>query len=651
MTKESPTPARPASRWRRPGCLVTLTLVVLLALWLGWTGWQVMGHVRRLQAQVSRLQALAAPGALDKIQPADLLALQPQIAALDDDVQGLARRVRPFMFITPALGWLPKVGPEAAQARPVLDLATNTSAAARLAFDALMPLLTAWQDKQAPGSLTERIIPALALAAPQFAQVSARLEQAAAARRQINTDGFADRTRGLLDRFDAALPLLQTLTRGAALAPALLGADAPRNYLLIAQNNDELRATGGFISGIGILRLDNGRMAADLQDAYSVDDWALPHPDAPAPLAQFMQADVLALRDANWSPDFPTSARVIQGLYQLNKGVAADGVIAFDLDFVQGLVAALEPLTIAGYQEPLTGANVITAMRTIWARPADSEETVTSTGGGSGDDWWIHRKDFMGDLMRATLDKAQSGDLRPAALLFAVKTALDQRHLLISVNDPAVETMLSQSGWNGAIQPGPGDFLALVDSNLGWNKVNPRVDVSLAYTITLQPTGKAHAELVVQYRHTGTTPLTSCVHEARYGNSYEDMLDRCYFNYLRVLVPDGAALMAAAGLEPGSLGATPGERGTVELHGYFVLPPNSTHTVRFVYDLPQKVFQDRRYTLTVQKQAGTRPWPLQVTVKLPAGGPWQVTPTDAQVQAGQVTWQTTVARDRTLIVH
>ena len=110
-------PARPASRWRRPGCFISLALLILLALWLGWTGWQVVGHVRRLQANVAQLQALAAPGALDKVQPADLVALQPQIAALDDDVQGLARRVRPFVFITPALGWLPKVGPEAAQAR------------------------------------------------------------------------------------------------------------------------------------------------------------------------------------------------------------------------------------------------------------------------------------------------------------------------------------------------------------------------------------------------------------------------------------------------------------------------------------------------------------------------------------------------------
>lgn len=648
MTKKSPIPA--AARWRRPGCLLLLALAALLVLWLGWTGWKLYGYARRLQANVGQLQALAAPGALDKIQPADLLALQPQIAALDDDIQGLARTVQPFMFITPALGWLPRIGPEAAQAQPVLALATHTSAAGRLAFDGLTPVLSAWQDKQAAGSLTERIIPALAAAAPQFEQVAARLDMAAAARRQINTTGFSARPQGLLDRFDAALPLLQTLVAGAELAPALLGAEAPRSYLLVAQNNDELRAAGGFISGIGILRLDKGQISADLQDAYSVDNWALPHPDAPAPLARFMQADVLALRDANWSPDFPSSAQVIQGLYQLNKNVGVDGVIAFDLNFVQALVGALEPLNMPGYQRPLTGGNVITAMRTIWAQPLDSETTVTPTSGG-GSDWWKHRKDFMGDLMRATLEKAQGGDIRPGSLLFAIKEALDRRHLLISVNDPAVQALLAESGWNGALQPGSGDFVALVDSNVGWNKVNGRVEQTLAYTVTLSADGAAQAELVVTYHHPAAATLTSCVHEARYGNTYEDMMERCFFDYVRLFAPEGAVLRTTDGLEPGTTGAAPGERGTSEMHGYFVMLPGSTHTVRFVYDLPPQVFQQGGYTLRIQKQPGTRAWPLQVTVRLPADGSWQATPTDAQVQAGLVTWRTTLAQDRSLVVN
>ena len=201
------------------------------------------------------------------------------------------------------------------------------------------------------------------------------------------------------------------------------------------------------------------------------------------------------------------------------------------------------------------------------------------------------------------------------------------------------------------MQPGSGDFLALVDSNLGWNKVNGRVEQTLTYTVTLPANGAAQAELVVQYHHPSTTALTSCIHEARYGNTYEDMMDRCYFNYVRLLTPEGAVLRTADGLESGTLGTAPGERGTTEMHGYFVMLPGSTHTVRFVYDLPQQVFQQGRYTLRIQKQPGTRAWPLQVTVRLPADGPWQATPTDAQVQAGLVTWQTTLAQDRSLVVN
>ena len=79
MTNKSPIPASAAAaRWRRPGCLLLLTLAALLALWLGWTGWQVYGYARRLQASVSSLQALAAPNALDTIQPAETMFYDPR---------------------------------------------------------------------------------------------------------------------------------------------------------------------------------------------------------------------------------------------------------------------------------------------------------------------------------------------------------------------------------------------------------------------------------------------------------------------------------------------------------------------------------------------------------------------------------------------
>lgn len=642
MTDELKTPARAYRRW---GCALGMLLALLLLAWLAWTGWQTFTRVQRLQSNLGALQALADPATLMALQPQDLVGLRTQVQALDDDVQALTRTARPLLFVTPALGWLPKVGPEAAQAAPLLDMASATSGAARLALDALAPALAAWQDETSDQGLLPRLVPALAEAAPQFAQVAEQLTAAAAARARLDPAQLSERSQSLIAQFDRALPLLQTVAEGAQVAPALLGAEGPRSYLLLAQNNDELRGTGGFISGVGLLKFDRGRMDAALQDSYAVDDWSNPHPDAPEPLLTHMKAEVLALRDANWWPDFPTSARAAQALYAQDQKVTTDGVVAFDLDFVRALVAALGPLELAGYQEPVTGDNIVTAMRTVWAQPVDAAGTVEQA---QTSDWWGHRKDFMGDLMQGALAKVQSGEVAPGPLAWVIKEALEKRQLQVSVNDPAVETLLANNRWNGAVDPGAGDFWLAVDSNVGWNKVNPRITQRISYTVNLVGDGPPRAELVIDYRHSSEPSDQPCVHEARYGDTYEDMMNRCYFNYLRVFVPAGATLYESTGFEPGTEAVGPVSGGVQSWEGYFVLPPGATQQVRFVYDLPQTVNQDGRYTLRIQKQAGAQPWPVTVTLQPPPGQAMQPITPGAVVEDGRVVWSLQLDRDQGL---
>lgn len=619
MTDQPHAPARGRRRW---GCAAVGVVALLLLAWLAWTGWQTYTRVQRLQTNLGALQALADPTTLMDLQPQDLVGLRTQVAALDDDVQALARTARPLLFVTPALGWLPKVGPEAAQAAPLLDMATQTSGAARLALDALAPVLAAWQDESTGQGLLPRVVPALAEAAPAFQQVAEKLAAAQTARAQLDPAQLSQRSQSWIAQFDRALPLLQTVTQGVQVAPALLGAEGARSYLLLAQNNDELRGTGGFISGVGLLKFDRGRMDAALQDSYAVDDWTNPHPDAPEPLLKYMKAEVLALRDANWWPDFPTSARAAQALYAQDQKVATDGVVAFDLDFVRALVSALGPLELPGYQEPITGDNIVTAMRTVWAQPAEAGGTVEQA---QTSDWWGHRKDFMGDLMQGALAKVQSGEVKPGPLAWVIKEALEKRQLQVSVNDPAVEALLAQNHWNGAVDPGAGDFWMAVDSNVGWNKVNPRITQSISYTVTLADDAPPRAELVIDYQHTSPPSDQPCVAEARYGDTYEDMMNRCYFDYLRVFVPAGSTLRTSSGLQPGSESVGPAKDGVQSWEGYFVLAPGATHQVRFVYDLPQTINQAGNYTLRMQKQAGAQAWPVKVTVVRPSGEPVQWT--------------------------
>ena len=250
-----------------------------------------------------------------------------------------------------------------------------------------------------------------------------------------------------IERLDRYLPVLQGGIALARSAPSLLGVDGARTYLLLAQNSDELRPTGGFISGVGLLGIDRGDLSQlDFRDSYEVYNPSVDHPLAPPDLERTMGAQMLLLRDVNWSADFPTVAGVAQALYQLDTGTPVDGVVAFDVEAVRRMIAALEPLQLPGYQEPVTSANLIAAIRTVWEAPAAAEASLSEKD-PTQSDWWQHRKDFMGDLASAGRAKIETGQADLAKLAQAIYGALREKHILISLNDwPPWRHSLSLAG-------------------------------------------------------------------------------------------------------------------------------------------------------------------------------------------------------------
>jgi len=600
--------------------------LVGLALFLLW-GVRLARTGLSLRRRLAQVQALAdAPESVDPAAACALVAdLQADVDALDRQAGGLIRRA-------PVLGWLPGVGGNLRAAPHLLATAGGLTEAGALACDALEPALVAFEGTgELPDDLSsERVARILAEGQGDLERALAAVEQAQDAWAQVDPEELSPwlaRKTAVLER---GLPLLRSGLEIAVVAPDLLGMEEPQTYLILAQNEDELRPTGGFISGAGRITLDGGRIAElDFHDANYVDDYThKPYPEPPEPLLEYMGAELWLLRDANWSPDFPTSARQAAHFYEYGQGMPVDGVIALDQRAVELAMAGLGEVDVPGVEEPVTASNVRQFLRAAW-NPGEAGVTR---------EWLYSRKEFIGHLAAAIRQRVEQdpGSVDWVQVAQALYRALEGRHLLVFMDDVDVARALARLGWDGALRESAGDYLMVVDANLGFGKVNPLVDERLDYRVALYSDGTAAAELVLTYVHQGVREGVGCRHFFPYVGdlAYEDMVHRCYYDYLRVYVPSGSILRAATSHptpgewllrgEPddGQAITLGDELGRTVFAQFFVVEYGQTLVTRLVYDLPQVTWLNegqRHYSLLIQKQPGTDGILVSLTVALPPG--------------------------------
>jgi len=424
----------------------------------------------------------------------------------------------------------------------------------------------------------------------------------------MSTTWSTAQTQSLLPLFASGLRL------GPAL-PTLLGLHAPQTYLILVQNNQELRATGGFISALGKVTIDKAKVVElDFTDSYNLFHDGGQYPPAPAPMQRYMGIPLLLLRDANWSPDFPTTAKLLKALYAQETGITVDGIITVDLHAVELIIDALGAIEMAGASEPLTGANLVEQVQQFWNQPLATGATITTTGLG---EWWGQRKDFIPAVAQGVLARIQSGDADYFELLRGAQAAMNERAVQIWMADPMAAAQLATLGWDGSLQPEPdSDFLALIDTNMGYNKVNAVIKPILHYAVTwpADTTQPGLATATITYTHPITQPDPVCQATPYYGETYADMIQRCYFNYVRLYVPGGSTLIGVDGVNSDSVASARGEHNLRLFAGYFILQPGEQRVVTFRYTLPAHL-KPEGYALIMQRQSGSSPLPLTIRVQ------------------------------------
>jgi hypothetical protein len=599
-------------------------LFVLLAMIVGaaWT-MDVAWHGADLALRGRTWRETLQSGSPPNPSAVDWEQLTTDLTAVETDLRALRIDLSPLWWIGGRVNPTWRVAPALLDAGA--DLAEGSSLVGAVAGAVVAERDSAASDLS-PEARLERVTSTLADHAEQLTLAAERLERA---QQKLDTISAADldpRVQRIVSRIRNVLPLATTGLRLAGRSPVLLGFDRPRHYLILAQNNDEVRATGGFISGVGLVTLERGRITAlQFGDSYIADNFDKPHPMPPTSLKKAMGIELWVVRDANWSPDFPTDAKVAAQIYGIDHEMTVDGVIAIDMVFLQNLVGAVGPLRLEGYPEEITADNLFPLMRYYWGPLSMGftlEQWEKMTWKEQDRLWFPHRKDFVQKvsqtLMSRLLAGAQGRNL--PTVVRTVLQSLHERHLLVYLFDEEAQKEIAAQEWDGAILPSEGDYLQVVDSNIGYNKVNAKVTQTITHQVSIKEDGRVMAVTRLHYRHAAPPADRKCAQVAVYDPTYEQMTRRCYWDYVRLYVPAGTLLLGLTGAESREVAE---EAGKTVLASRFVLKPGQEQTVVFRYVLPPGTVKAEgeglRYRLLWQKQSGTLDTSFQVVVNSPHG--------------------------------
>lgn len=621
---------RDTLRSRRFGCaLLILCLVAVLALG-AYKVARIWPHAAALWTRAGELRALAGTDPTSLLHPQRLPWAREQLEATHADLVAVRSEIGFLLPLLERLDWVPRFGGDIAAAPALLDLAIELCDAGWWGLLGIEPVWDALmrRDQPAEQSALEAALPPLVAAQPRFAQAAKAVARARPAMARLQSHELSAPLAHYKALLDDYWPLLEGAVLLAQDLPTLLGHERPISYLLLAQNSHELRPAGGFISGVGLLRISAGKIiSVTFQDSYAVDvgcDLAQ-LPPAPRALREHMWAPALVFRDANWSPDFTASAATAASIYRLCQATEVDGVLAMDLDAVVALVGVLGSLQLQGYPAPVTAATFLQMVQEYWTNPLRSVDITDE----QKDQWWLHRKDFMGDLLQAVLQRLtaspRSLDIGPLGM--SLLKGLQTRHVLVTLLDPALNRGLAAAGWDGAARSVAGDYLMVVDANIGFRKVNPQIQQTVEYHVALRDGQAPRARLVLRYAN-GSGGSRECVAGSRYDASYGEMMQGCYWDYVRVYVPLGSRLLSVDGGDAPAEVST--EAGKSVFATLLVVAPGQTRQLVFQYELPPlstSLAADGVgggvYRLWVQKQPGTPAVPVRVTV---AGDGWQFSP-------------------------
>lgn len=535
----------------------------------------------------------------DSLEKQNVLDLREQAQVLKNDIAQTKESLKFYSF----LRFVPILHGYYSDANRLLNAGNYSSEAILIATEAIVPFADSLGLTKSSSSVTTqekvsrlvqimpKILPKVDILEEKLALITQEIEPIDPKRYPKELAGVKIRSslfemqsyvEGLRRITPELKPILATL-------PGALGNPIPKNYIILLQNNAELRSTGGFITSVAYLKLAKGQILdIKSEDVYKLDQRVVDHPAAPPHVKKYLKVDKLFLRDANLSPDFVESMKSFQKLYDtvVDRG-EYDGFIALDTEFVRKILQVIGPIKTTRYKETFSSEisnNGISDV--VYKLELYSQKLLR----GAED-----RKELLGDLLNAMVSttlNASSDKWRP--LLEATTQAAQEKNILFYSFDKKTQDLLEKHNIAGRIKDSKGDYLHLNQNNYGGLKSNLFIQEVIEQDIQVSEKGEVTKTLKIHL----SNPKAA-----------DGWLNGRNHDYIRVLAPYGSSIIEQSSDEKEKKRAefeTTSELEKTFFSTFAILDPASSLTVELTYKLPFRIYKGDQYSMLIQKQPGTK---------------------------------------------
>jgi len=468
---------------------------------------------------------------------------------------------------------------------------------------------TAQSGEDTANDRIEFLVETVASVIPNIDKISEKAKLAQSEIDKINVGHYPEEFRGMkvrsklrevIDLSNEATNYVSQSKKLLEATPYLIGADDTRTYLLIFQNDKELRPTGGFITAYSIVNVSDGKFEPVISsDIYNLDNNYTPSIKSPDIFADYLQGIYVAnpkfrLRDMNWSPDFRDSMETFLAEAKKAGIQDIDGVIGVDTQVVVNILDVIGQIGVPGFgnfsseNDPKCDCpQVVYELESF----ADVEGPVVWSENEPGKivfapENYDNRKKIVGPLMNSILSNALGQPMEKLPGLFeAAWKSVTEKHVAFYLFDENAQAGVEEFGIAGRIEDYDGDYLHVNDANLGGRKSNLYVTQEVDQQVDIAKDGTVTKTLTLSYKNP---------------QSYDGWLNSVMPNWARVYVPKGSELISVEGFE--DQGETYEDLGKTVFSGGFKLRPEGAAKITIKYKLPFKV--DDQYKLFVQKQLG-----------------------------------------------